>query len=246
MARSTGLGLIGGLMLQASNAANSGKEVKMSRKPINWTDEKIAKTKKIITTNRVIHFKNEPGILFDKETGWFLSNPDVVGDLYTEIRFDLLPEDMDFEEPYCDEDYECILPIFGSDIYDGQYWACNDDECVVAEWSGGTCRVNDSFGRDELLDELKVIYIDRTYEDCGFKNNPVRLRLSKVLNLFAELNLDPYIEGEDDYEQGDNAESGNTPAVNLQLVQKTVEMIAPIIDGMGLSAAEKEALKKLI
>lgn len=34
----------------------------MSRKPINWTDEKIAKTKKIITTNRVIHFKNEPGI----------------------------------------------------------------------------------------------------------------------------------------------------------------------------------------
>ena len=44
----------------------------MSRKPINWTDERIAKAKTAISTGRVVKFRNEPGIVFDKETGWFL------------------------------------------------------------------------------------------------------------------------------------------------------------------------------
>ena len=107
--------------------------------------------------------------------------------------------------------------------------------------------------RNSILDKLHVIYIDKTYEDCGFKNNPVKDRLPKVLNLFMQLNLYPYIEGDNDnYELG-ALNPDNTPVVDMQLVQKTAEMIAPImalarpiIDGMELTADETEELKKLI
>lgn len=234
----------------------------MSRKPINWTDERIAKAKEAIFTDRVVKFRNEPGILFDKETGWFLTNPDVVGTLFKAIRFDLLPDDMDFHEPDCryDEekigDYKYIELALSKDKVniDHGYWACGDEsECISSTGLWGSLewrRRNDNFN------ELQVVYIDKTHEDCGFKNTPVKERVAKVLNLFMQLNLYPYIEGDDDnYElsEGDALNPDNTPVVDMQLVHKTAEMIAPImalakpiIEGMELTAAETEELKKLI
>ena len=235
----------------------------MSRKPINWTDERIAKAKTAISTGRVVKFRNEPGIVFDKETGWFLTNPDVVGILLTAIKLELLPDDMSFQEPEDEADYEYISLALSSEkvnVKDGRYWAFgNGDKCYIYTSSNIAFKLGyDLFvvERKKCLNSIKVVYVDKTHEDCGFKNTPAKDRLLKLLDLFIKLNLYPYLRGDDDnYElsEGDALNPDNTPVVNMQLVHKTAEMIAPImalakpiIEGMELTAAETEELKKLI
>lgn len=223
----------------------------MSRKAVNWTEDRIAKAEQAIRKNEVIRFRNEPDILYVKEPGWFISNPETLGMILSKVKIGMLPVDMDFAEADDMEDYDLLCSTEElSELIErcAEYYCfayAGDDVCKTDDFEHfDTCREC----RDEMSKkEIQVIYFDKTHEDCGFNNTSGNERITKPLELFKKMNLYPYVEGDDDnyvLSEGAAAQETKADGIDAQKVTTALNVVTPMLAGLGLTEREKAALVK--